>query len=120
MRVLMYVLCVYNRICMKIYLYARIHVQMSCGTYAYVRMYERVYAYAYAVVFVRIHVRHDMCVRVCLRSDMAACSYLEMHACLMCCVFCGGLVHVSLLTGLSLPGSAAFFRGSSGMPKCPS
>ena len=87
---------------------------MSCGTCAYVRMYERVYAYAYAAVYVCAHVRYHMCVSVCSRSDVAVFSCLGMHACLMCCVLCGGLVLVSQLVRAFLPGSAAFRPGPIG------
>ena len=46
-----------------------------------------------------------MCVRVCLRPDIAACLCLGIHVCSKCRVRCGGMMHVSLLTELrvSLP-----------------
>ena len=64
------------------------------------------YAYALAYVYVRAHVSNHMRVRVCLRPGMTACLHVGMHVCLRCCVFRGGLVHVSLLIHMrvSLPG----------------
>ena len=63
------------------------------------------YTCAHAFGYAHVHVRNHVCMRVCLRPDMAACLCLGVHVSSRCRVLCGGMMHVSLLVEfrVSLP-----------------